>query len=259
MSDINVDSPSLEKFEKQAETLKTFQRQYQLPLRGESLNPMIDAATPLLGMVLRLQDMSDQALPDKLYQQVVTDIRAIEQLLQTKGYEPGAIVSFRYVLCTFIDETALGHGWNSQNGWLKQSLLVHFHNETWGGEKVFVLLERLMGEAQRYQHLLEFIYLCLCLGYRGRYKVSTQKSDDFDRLFRRLQQQLHSLRGDAPPTTLYVNVNERDARYRLIRRWKIKHLFAIGIGLLIAIYSFYAIRLGDQTQYILEQLNKLLR
>ncbi|MCE1736697.1 DotU family type IV/VI secretion system protein, partial [Enterobacter hormaechei] len=70
MSDINVDSPSLEK---QSETPKTFQRQYQLPVRGESLNPMIDAATPLLGMDLRLQDMTDQALPDKLYQQVVTD------------------------------------------------------------------------------------------------------------------------------------------------------------------------------------------
>ncbi|SFN85601.1 type IVB secretion system protein IcmH/DotU [Xenorhabdus japonica] len=255
MSDINVDSLSLEK----SETLKAFQRQYQLPLRGESLNPMIDAATPLLGMVLRLQDMNDQALPDKLYQQVVTDIRAIEQFLQTKGYEPGAIVSFRYVLCTFIDETALGHGWNSQNGWLKQSLLVHFHNETWGGEKVFVLLERLMGEAQRYQHLLEFIYLCLCLGYRGRYKVSAQKSDDFERLFRRLQQQLHSLRGDTPPTTLYINVNESDARYRLSRRWTIKHLLVISVGLVVAIYSFYAIRLGDQSQDILKQLSNLLR
>lgn len=89
-------------------------RQYQLSLRGESLNPMVDAATPLLGMVLRLKDMENQPLPTQLYQQVVADVRAIEQLLQTKGYEPGAIVSFRYMLCTFIDETALGHGWNTQ-------------------------------------------------------------------------------------------------------------------------------------------------
>lgn len=53
---------------------------------------MVDAATPLLGMVLRLKDMENQPLPDQLYQQVVTDIRAIEQFLQTKGYEPGAMV-----------------------------------------------------------------------------------------------------------------------------------------------------------------------
>ncbi|MDE9545751.1 DotU family type IV/VI secretion system protein, partial [Xenorhabdus bovienii] len=67
------------------------------------------------------------------------------------------------------------------------------------------------------------------------------------------------LRGDTPPTTLYVNVNESDARYRLSKRWTIKHLLGISIGLLIAIYSFYAIRLGDQTQDILQQLSKLLR
>ena len=78
---------------------------------------MIDAATPLLGMVMRMHTLSGSPLPDKLYQQVVTDIQAIEQQLQSQGYEPGAIVSFRYVLCTFIDETALGLGWNTDNGW----------------------------------------------------------------------------------------------------------------------------------------------
>ncbi|CNF22462.1 type IVB secretion system protein IcmH/DotU [Yersinia nurmii] len=233
-------------------------RQYQLDLRGESLNPMVDAATPLLGMVMRLKNMANQALPEQLYQQVVTDIRAIEQFLQTKGYEPGAIVSFRYMLCTFIDETALGHGWNSQNGWLQQSLLVQFHNETWGGEKIYVLLERLMGEPQRYKDLLEFIYLCFCLGYRGRYKVSALQGDEFERLFRRLHHQLHEMRGDAPPTVLHLNAGESSGRYRLSKRLTIKHLLWGGLGLLALVYGFYLIRLHDQTQDILQQLNNLL-
>ncbi|QQN37679.1 type IVB secretion system protein IcmH/DotU (plasmid) [Rahnella aceris] len=233
-------------------------RQYQLSLRGESLNPMVDAATPLLGMVLRLKDMENQPLPTQLYQQVVADVRAIEQLLQTKGYEPGAIVSFRYMLCTFIDETALGHGWNTQNDWLQQSLLVHFHNETWGGEKVYVLLERLMGEPKRYQDLLEFIYLCFCLGYRGRYKVTTQHGDDFERLFRRLHQQLTQLRGEILPTVLHHNKTGSSSRYLLTKRLTIKHILWGGLVLLMAIYLFYAINLHSQTQDILQQLNNLL-
>ena len=48
---------------------------------------MIDAATPLLGMVMRMHTLSGSPLPDKLYQQVVTDIQAIEQQLQSQGYE----------------------------------------------------------------------------------------------------------------------------------------------------------------------------
>ncbi|EGF7356956.1 hypothetical protein HIX44_004261 [Escherichia coli] len=83
------------------------QRNYHLALRGNSLNPMIDAATPLLGMVMRLSTMNSQTMPEHLFAQVVTDVQAVEQLLQEQGYEPGVIISFRYILCTFIDESAL--------------------------------------------------------------------------------------------------------------------------------------------------------
>lgn len=197
-------------------------------------------------------------VPDQLYHQVANDIRAIEQLLQAKGYEPGVIVSFRYMLCTFIDETALGHGWNAQNDWVQQSLLVHFHNETWGGEKVYLLLERLLGEPKRYQDLLEFIYLCFCLGYRGRYKVTLQNSEDFDRLFRRLHHQLQQLRGEAPPTVLHKKQSITHGRYNLANRLTIKRVFWWGLASLTVIYLFYALNLHHQTQDILQQLNNLL-
>lgn len=90
------------------------QRNYHLALRGNSLNPMIDAATPLLGMVMRLSTMNSQTMPEHLFAQVVTDVQAVEQLLQEQGYEPGVIISFRYILCTFIDEAALGNGWSNK-------------------------------------------------------------------------------------------------------------------------------------------------
>lgn len=75
---------------------------------------MIDAATPLLGMVMRLSGMNSLNMPEHLFAQVVTDVQAVEQLLQEQGYEPGVIVSFRYILCTFIDEAALGNGWSNK-------------------------------------------------------------------------------------------------------------------------------------------------
>ncbi|NDJ57423.1 DotU family type IV/VI secretion system protein [Enterobacteriaceae bacterium 4M9] len=233
-------------------------RQYQLLLRGGSLNPMIDAATPLLGMVLRLKSMSAQALPDQLYPQVVADVQSIEQLLQTQGYEPGAIVSFRYVLCTFIDEAALGHGWNSEGGWQTQSLLVHFHNETWGGEKVYVLLERLMSEPQRYRDLLEFIYLCFCLGFRGRYKVTAQYGDEFERIFRRLYNAVRQLRPQTGSPLFYQDATASRSAYRLIPRLTPRHLVLGGLALAAAVYLFYLLRLNIQTQDILQQLNGLL-
>lgn len=61
------------------------QRQYQLALRGNSLNPMIDAATPLLGMVMRVAGMNSNAMPEHLFAQVVTDVQAVEQLLGSRA------------------------------------------------------------------------------------------------------------------------------------------------------------------------------
>ena len=52
MSDISdMGEPSVFPMEPESGTSG---RQYRLALRGNSLNPMIDAATPLLGMVMRL-------------------------------------------------------------------------------------------------------------------------------------------------------------------------------------------------------------
>lgn len=233
-------------------------RQYRLPLRGNSLNPMIDAATPLLGMVMRLATMNSQSMPEHLFAQVVTDVQAVEQLLQGQGYEPGVIVSFRYILCTFIDEAALGNGWSNKNEWIKQSLLVHFHNEAWGGEKVFILLERLIREPVRYQDLLEFLYLCFSLGFRGRYKVAAQQQEEFERIYQRLHHVLHKLRGDAPFPLLHQDKKPQWGRYQLIKRLTVKHILLGGIVVLAAFYLFYLLRLDTQTQDILHQLNRLL-
>lgn len=249
-------------FQPHDEEMSSDIRQYRMSLRGNSLNSMIDAATPLLGMVMRLGAMnSDQTMPEHLFTQVVMDVKSIEQLLQEQGYEPGVIVSFRYILCTFIDEAALGNGWSNRNEWIKQSLLVHFHNEAWGGEKIFILLERLLREPRRYQDLLEFLYLCFSLGFRGRYKVAvqSQNAEEFEQIYHRLYHALHQLRGDAPSPLLYQNKKSTHSRYRLAKRLTITHLLLGGVAVLTLFYLFYLLRLDAQTQDILLQLNKLLR
>ncbi|EMC2825553.1 type IVB secretion system protein IcmH/DotU, partial [Escherichia coli] len=145
------------------------------------------------------------------------------------------------------------------NEWIKQSLLVHFHNEAWGGEKVFILLERLIREPKRYQDLLEFLWICFSLGFRGRYKVAAQDQGEFEQIYRRLYHVLHKLRGDAPFPLLHQDKKTQGGRYQLISRLTVKHIFCGGVVVLALFYLFYLLRLDSQTQDILHQLNKLLR
>ncbi|MBA1840812.1 DotU family type IV/VI secretion system protein, partial [Escherichia coli] len=107
--------------------------------------------------------------------------------------------------------------------------------------------------------LLEFLYLCFSLGFRGRYKVAIQQQDEFERIYQRLHHALHKLRGDAPFPLLHQKNNIQGGRYQLIRRLTIKHVLCGGLVVLTVFYLFYLLRLDSQTQDILHQLNKLLR
>lgn len=227
-------------------------------MRGLSINPMIDAVTPLLGMVNRVRQLNQYDKVSELYRTIETEIQSIEQELHNHGYENGVILSFRYILCTFIDEAVMAKEWGSQSVWSENSLLARFHNETWGGEKVFALLNKLQDEPQRYRDILEFIWLCLVLGFQGRYRVMQQGQGEFLAVTRKLHRLLHPEAIDAP-TVMHLNLGQRHSRYRLRRQFTLRAVF-ISLGvLLVATFGLYHHQLNNQTQDVLRQLGELLK
>lgn len=231
---------------------------YWFSLRGQSINPMIDAVTPLLGMVERVRQLTAYEGVADLYQRVVSEIQAIEQELHAHGYENGAILSFRYILCTVIDEAVMAREWGAQSVWSAHSLLTRFHNETWGGEKVFVLLERLQEDPARYRDILEFIYLCLCLGFEGRYRVMVQGREERDRVVRKLYDTLHP-EPAAAPTVFHQNLGQQASHYRLHKQVSLSVLFLGLCVVLAAAFGAYRYQLIHQTQDVLRQLGELLQ
>lgn len=231
---------------------------YWFRLRGQSINPMVDAVTPLLGMVERVRQLSAYEGVEDLYQRVVSEIQAIEQELHSHGYENGVILSFRYILCTFIDEAVMGREWGGQSMWSAHSLLTRFHNETWGGEKVFVLLEKLLDDPTRYRDILEFIYLCLCLGFEGRYRVMAQGREELNRVVNKLHDTLRPEPANSP-TVFHLNLGQQASRYQLRRQVSLRTLFVGVCMVLVAAFGLYRYQLTHQTQDVLRQLGELLQ
>lgn len=174
---------------------------YWFHLRGHNLNPLVDAASALLGMVVRVRQLDGIDDIERLYRQVADEIASIEVELAEQGYDRPTLLAYRYVLCSFIDEAVMGTAWGQRSVWAEHSLLTRFHNETWGGEKVFSILARLQQEPHRYRDMLAFIYLCLCLGFEGRYRVMPQGREAYEQVVRALGDQLAAL-GDAPDDAL---------------------------------------------------------
>jgi type VI secretion system protein ImpK len=80
--------------------------------------------------------------------------------------------------------------------WGKQSLLVMFHNETWGGEKVFQLMAKLAENPGANRDLLELLFVVLALGFEGRYRVLDNGRAQLELLRERLLVMLRNQRGE---------------------------------------------------------------
>ena len=227
-------------------------------LRGMEDNRLIDAATPLLGLVIRVRRLADFRSVEHLYQRAVDDVSAIDRELVEQGYERPTVVAYRYVLCAFIDEAVLGTDWGAHSVWSQHSLLSRFHNETWGGEKVFAILARMEKEPDRYRDMLSFIYLCLCLGFEGRYKVMDNGRDEYEQIVRGLHEQLKTLRAEPEPATLAdAQANVTPARNRLRNGLPIWGIGGLFIAAMAGIYTLYNMALEDRIRDVLSVLEQL--
>lgn len=230
----------------------------QFQLRGLEDNRLIDAATPLLGLVIRVRRLKKFKNVESLYRQVVDDVAGIDRELVEQGYDRPTVVAYRYVLCAFIDEAVLGTDWGAHSVWSQRSLLSCFHSETWGGEKVFAILARMEQEPERYREMLAFIYLCLCLGFEGRYKVMANGREEYEQISRGLYEQLRSLRGDQEERALTQAMeNVTPARNRLrsgLPLWGIAGLFVTAMA---GVFTLYNVALNERIKDVLSVLEQL--
>jgi type VI secretion system protein ImpK len=133
-------------------------------------NPLLAAANPLLVLGSRLQLSVDQADVAGLHRSAMDQVRAFEATARAAGASPDDVLVARYVLCTFLDTAVYRTPWGAESDWSQKPLLVQFHDESNGGVKFFEILERIEGQSERYLDLLELLYVCLALGYEGRYR-----------------------------------------------------------------------------------------
>jgi len=153
-------------------------------------NPLLQAAAPLLGTAARLRSMPQHPNPAALRAALAEGIKQFEASTRAQGLPNEQVIAGRYVLCTFIDECASSTPWGGSGAWGSQSLLVLFHNEVSGGEKVFQLMGKLAENVPANRPLLELMYMTLALGFEGRYRVIDNGRAQLETVRERLAQML---------------------------------------------------------------------
>ena len=101
-------------------------------------------------------------------------------------------------MCTALDEAVVTTPWGNESEWSQMSLLSSFHNETFGGEKFFILLDRLARNPVKHLDMLELMYVCLSLGFEGKYRVMPRGLLELENIRDSLFRQIRQIRGDVP-------------------------------------------------------------
>ncbi|WP_133511556.1 type IVB secretion system protein IcmH/DotU [Candidatus Thiosymbion oneisti] len=225
---------------------------------GTDLNPLVRCASPLLAAAGQLRNSTTHPDPEGLRNRLVSEVRTFEECARAKSIPENNVLTARYVLCSLLDEAVLGTPWGSESIWAEQGLLIGFHKETWGGEKFFLALERLMTRPSVNLDLLELMYLCLAFGFRGRYaRAGGGGRDQLETVREQLYQTIRAQRGD-PERELSPHwrgiVEQRDPLIRILPLWVLSALAGV---LLVALFAGFRYALHSDSDPVFLALGKL--
>lgn len=218
-------------------------------------NALLSAADPLL---IKMAELSTRHEPRDalMYREECTrQLQQFEQLCMHQGMGEETRHYARYVLCTVMDELVTKTSWG-MGVWSKQSLLSQFHGETGGGERFFQLLEYLQQNPASNIDLLELMFVCLGLGFEGRYSVDARGQGELqnvrDNLFHLIRMQRGEPERDLSPHWQSVT-SRRNPLTRYLPLWVV---VAVAGVIMLATYSGFSYLLNERSSVIVSQLEQ---
>jgi type VI secretion system protein ImpK len=221
------------------------------------LNPLNAAATPLFLLVGRIRNRAQHANPSELRERVVAEIRAFEMRARQAGVPAQSIRVARYALCATIDDVVLNTPWGGQSVWAQQSMVGTFHRETHGGDRFYDLLDKLQQNPAGNRDLLEFLYMCLSLGFEGRLRIEPRGGERHLAIRDGLARAIRTQRGPATPD-LSPHWRGVKVAHRTLSAWMPIWLFAgVTVALISVVFFGLSFALGLDTERLRGQLLSL--
>ncbi|MGI9499966.1 MAG: type VI secretion system protein TssL, long form [Geminicoccaceae bacterium] len=154
-------------------------------------NLLYAAAVSLFGIINQLKHSSVLIDVPELRRRMIAAINSFEQRALAAGYDMTIVQTARYCLCTTVDEAVLSTEWAIDTAWSQQTLLYTFYSDTSGGEMFFTKLDKVQssvtdsadhGDTSAEVDLLEVLYVCLALGFCGKYRILDQGDAKLEQL-----------------------------------------------------------------------------
>jgi type VI secretion system protein ImpK len=155
-------------------------------------NPLREVFTDLIAYVIFFEASCAQRPPamNEFREKILALINAQEERVKTSGISMEVFREARFAVLSWVDEMILNSHWPHRGQW--QHLMLTYYGTLNAGEEFFRHLERLPSQAN---DVREIYYLCLSLGFQGKYAFGDEQRELRD-LKQGLYKQLCGANGD---------------------------------------------------------------
>jgi len=224
---------------------------------SSGLNPLVNAASTLIAVFEKTRASVSHPDVGGLHQRMVNEIKNFENTAKQTGVKPEIVLASRYAMCVALDEAVLNTPWGSESAWPQRTLLSVFHNETSGGEKFFLILERMKEQPAENLYILELMYILLSLGFEGKYRVIHRGRDMIeqmrDDLFNIVRRQRGEYERSLSPSWRGLG-RTRNSLADYIPMWVIGSIVG---AILFLSYSGFRVWLYDSSSPVVDQLDEI--
>jgi len=156
-----------------------------LPETFATERTLAGAFTPVFSLVLQIRAAQRLGDGQALRQQIEQLLSDAARTARSYNVPEEDVEEATFCLVAFLDEAILATDWPGHDAWSAQPLQLTHYDRYDAGERFFDRLKRLLDEGATRTGVLEVYYLCLALGFKGRYAIHGRE------VLRRLVEDLH--------------------------------------------------------------------
>lgn len=134
-------------------------------------NGLVSAFAPLLELAPELERAAPPARPDVLRVRLQSNLTEARDTAVGMGLPLSRADMAAWFVAALLDDIALNTPWGGQSDWPRQPLVTSLSGDVDAGTRFFDRFDELLRFPNRDAQMLELAYLCLGLGFRGKYRV----------------------------------------------------------------------------------------
>jgi len=194
--------------------------------------------TDLFLIAIRVREAEDLGAPEALRKLITYYIDRFGKNCKALSIPQESVDECTYAVVALIDETVLSVPGECRDYWLARPLQLDYFGTNLAGQEFFQKLERIIVSIEKKKDVLDVYYLCLSLGFEGKYKMGNaqERTAIVEDLGNKLSRSRGGAQGPLSPHSYFA-----EATGGRVRGAVPVPLWAVAAGCAGAVAAWYAV------------------